>query len=522
MQNGEDSVSGKCEVEAKGGTEILGKIPAQISESSERKIILLLCLLAAVHVFVYSAAFPFFNNVDEPAHLDLVLQYSHGHIPRGMEYFSKEASVYLALFCSSAYFGPTTGPIPPPPWTQPVEKMRKDLLFNSTGWQTQKNYEDGEPPLYYALAGLWWHIGKWLGFGDGHLLYWLRFLNIALIVAIVWLGYFTARMVFPGHQFVRLGVPAVLAFMPQTAFYSIEDDVLSVIGFGVAFICVLRWTSAENISAPLGAATGLMFAATCLTKMTNLPLLGVAGISLAVKTWQFARDGKLRTAAPALVAFVCCAVLPIGGWILWSKFSYGDFTGSKMKMDHFNWTVKPFSEWWHHPIFTPVGFWTYLSGQISTFWQGEFKWFYPPSKPLALPGTDIIYTTLTLVLVAPALANLFSRTNLSQLQRQALELSLACFVAALGFFAFMSIIYDFSYSPNPSRAHPYFQAGRMFLGMLIPFLLLFVYGLDRLLNRFGNKAKFATLAVSISVMLAVEIATDWPAFFNDYNWYHLP
>src|SRR6516164_8105091 len=155
MQNGEGSVSGESNVAAKRiagaefGIEIPGKVPPQISELGERKIIWLLCIVAAVHVFVYSAAFPFFNNVDEPTHLDLVLEYSHAHIPRGMENTSKEASVYLALYCSSAYFGPTAGPIPPPPWTQPVEKMHQDLLFNSAGWQTQKNYEDGEPPLYY-------------------------------------------------------------------------------------------------------------------------------------------------------------------------------------------------------------------------------------------------------------------------------------------------------------------------------------------------------------------------------------
>jgi hypothetical protein len=35
------------------------------SESNESKWVFLFCLLAAIHVFVFSAAFPFFNNVDE-------------------------------------------------------------------------------------------------------------------------------------------------------------------------------------------------------------------------------------------------------------------------------------------------------------------------------------------------------------------------------------------------------------------------------------------------------------------------
>jgi len=39
-------------------------------------------LFAAVRVLVLSAAFPFFNNVDERRHVDLVIKYADGHMPR--------------------------------------------------------------------------------------------------------------------------------------------------------------------------------------------------------------------------------------------------------------------------------------------------------------------------------------------------------------------------------------------------------------------------------------------------------
>ncbi len=48
---------------------------------SEKKIILLLCFMAALHVFIFSAAFPFFNNVSEAMRYDLVLTYSSGRVP---------------------------------------------------------------------------------------------------------------------------------------------------------------------------------------------------------------------------------------------------------------------------------------------------------------------------------------------------------------------------------------------------------------------------------------------------------
>jgi len=41
----------------------------------ERSIVLALCVAAACRVFLFSAAFPYFNNVDEPAHFDLVMKY---------------------------------------------------------------------------------------------------------------------------------------------------------------------------------------------------------------------------------------------------------------------------------------------------------------------------------------------------------------------------------------------------------------------------------------------------------------
>jgi hypothetical protein len=85
----------------------------------------------------------------------------------------------------------------------------------------------------------------------------------------------------------------------------------------------------------------------------------------------------------------------------------------------------------------------------------------------------------------------------------------------------MSIIYDFNNCANPSRQHPYFQAGRMLLGALVPFLLLIVHGGDRLLSRFGITAKFIALAVVVLAMLAVEIATDRHVFNSQYNWFHM-
>src|ERR1039457_865540 len=122
------------------------------SESNERKWVWLLCLLAAVHVFIYSAAFPFFNNVDEQAHFDLVVKYSHGHVPRSLEPVSAESAQYIVIYGTTEYLAnPASlpdGRVAPPPWTQPIEKVGQTLLDDEGVWRRVKRWEAAQQPLY--------------------------------------------------------------------------------------------------------------------------------------------------------------------------------------------------------------------------------------------------------------------------------------------------------------------------------------------------------------------------------------
>jgi hypothetical protein len=491
-----------------------------IPESRERLIVLAFCFLAAVHVFVFSAALPFFNNVDEINHFDLTVKYAQGHPPRGLQLISSEAMQYLAIYGSQEYSWQTNffadGKVPPPPWTQSAETVRRYLAANEMARQNIVNYEDSQPPLYYTIAAAWWRLGKICGLEGGGLLYWLRFMNIFVVIALVWLGYLAARLVFPDNLFLRLGVAALPAFIPQTAFYTIENDILSPLCFGAAFIFIFKFLRDEIPATRLGIAAGLALAATFLTKISNLPLLAASGIFIVWKIWHLLKEKKTR-AVPSIVALVVCAGLPMALWAAWCKSNFGDFTGSEEKMQVLDWTHKPFAEWWHHPIFTPSGFWIFIHDLLSTFWRGEIMWH---QKSLAPPAFDLFYVSLSIGLITVALTALLQRSG-PKLQRQALWLGLTSFVASILFSAALSLIYDFHDCTYPSREHPYFTSGRLMLGALIPFLLLFVFGLDRALKKFSNAAKFAALAALILFMLISEIVTDWPVFTSQYNWYHM-
>jgi hypothetical protein len=498
--------------------------PAAFSAARERKIVFALGLLGALHALIFSAVFPFFNNVDEQEHFDLVVRYSHADIPRAVGPLCDEAMDYIAIYHTPEYFWPPStfpgGKIPPPPWTLPMGVAAKNILDTKALWKEKvKNQEAAQPPLYYTIAALWWHAGKWLGLDGGHLLYWIRFLNIFFMAALVWTGHLAARTIFPDRPFLRLGVPALIAFMPQTAFYAIQNDVLSPLCFGAAFILLVEFSSAEIPGARLGIFTGLAVAATFLAKLSNLPLLAVSAALVALKIFQLARAGKFRAAMPSIFSLALCAGLPAALWFAWCKSNFGDLTGNEQKIQFLGWTHKPFAEWFHHPIFTPHGFWAFFSDLLATFWQGELLW---DRQPLALPWANFIYVFSSIIFLGIAGGRLPAKSAAAQKnQRHALWFCFTCFAAAVAFLGFLSTIYDFHDCFRPARDFPYFTSGRMILGALIPFLLLFVHGLDCALKKFGNAAKFSALAAIILFMLATEITIDWPIFPNPYNWFHM-
>lgn len=494
-------------------------------KGEERKLVLLLSCLAAIRVFVFSAAFPFFNTADEQAHFDLTVKYSHGHLPSSLEHFSTGSLNYIIPYGSLEYRNRPAdypgGKFPPPVWTWSLKNpQNRQTLFNTFAiWQTLVNQECSQPPAYYVLTALWWHIGQWLGFEGGRRLYWLRFLNILFVVGLVWAGYAAARLIFPENIFLRVGVPALLACLPQMTFYSINNDVLSPLSFGLAFICLVRMWQADTLAPRLGMATGLALALTFLTKISNLPLLVVAGAFLALKIFRLARAGKLRSSVPALVTLAACAALPAVAWMTWCKINFGDFTGSAQKIHSLGWTYKSLPEWFHHPLFTPQGFWIFSHDLLATFWQGDVLWH---NRPLALPVVDTTYVFLTFIFVTVALVNLFPKSiNVSKFQRGTLWFGFTCFIASVVFLGFLSIIFDFHNCFYPSRQFPYFATGRLLLGALIPFLLLFVFGVDRALNWLGNRVKFLALGGIMLFMLVSQVVVAWPVFASQYNWFHL-
>ncbi len=480
------------------------------------------CCFAAVRVLVFSAAFPFFNNVDERRHFDLVIKYAYGHVPRSAELISTATLPYLSRYASPEFLSAPEhfeGGYYGPMWKHSAEEVAPTIARIEEIWSRTLNQECSQPPLYYVAAAAWFHIGQLIGVKGGYALYWVRFLNVALVVTLVWLAYVAARIIFPDQVALRLGIPLLVASIPQDAFYGIDNDVLSPICFGVTFICLLGWVREDQHSIVLGIGTGLSIAASYLTKLSNLPLILVAVGVIAWWCFAQARSKTLRGAIPALGALVACAAIPIIAWMFWMKSHFGDFTGAASKAQLLGWTAKPFSDWWSHPIFTLSGMWTFLSELIASFWRGEFMWH---AHTIGSKGMDLFYVFSSLGLILITIASVLrTRTNnFAEMQRRVLWIAVACVIATIVFLAFLSLQFDFGQCINPSRERPYFFQGRLLGGAMIPFAMLYVYGLHRLLRAVPALVLTATIAIAITITIS-EFLANRVAFASEYNCFHM-
>ena len=250
------------------------------SERRERWLVAGICGVAALHVLLMCAAFPFFNNVDEQAHVDVVLKYARGDFPsqRNVPYDASSGRLFI-LYRSLEYgHGPESFPrgvIPRPLSTLPPERSEGRVARASATAARTPNHEIHSPPAYYLLASAWYRVGSALGLTDISALYWVRFLNAPLVALACWLAWAFCREAFPGRLDLRLGVPMLLACLPQDAFYSINSDALSVPLLVLSLWLLLRWRSAAAPAAWLSVALGASVATTFLVKLNHAAIVSI-------------------------------------------------------------------------------------------------------------------------------------------------------------------------------------------------------------------------------------------------------
>jgi hypothetical protein len=482
-----------------------------------QNVVLILCLLGGLRIFLFCAVFPFFNNVDEGTHFDLIYKYSKGHIfHRGIEKYDAYSAKMFILYGSPEYLFPNLQ-IPKPYWQQSdfinSDKFNKlvEIIQNDT------NYEAGSPPFYYITAGIWYKTGAILGFSDGTLLYWTRFLNIPVFIALIWVSWQIARICF-SDIYQQIAVPLFITFFPQDVFYSINPDALSPLLFALFSLMLLR-IYLDNKSWDYYLIAGLIGAALFLTRMPNI---SVCVLVLAITLFKIKNIHKDKPFARSIIysgILLTSFALPVGLWMLRNYSLTGSFTGASDKIKFWGWTLKPFNQLWNHPFFIGNGFSHFFIELTKSFWRGELVWHF---KPISSSSADLFYIVSSALFFSVCVIALISGyKKVNHNYRIIIVMSFITIGASVFLLAFSSLLYDFHNSFTPSRASPFFIAGRVISSVILPFAIIYIDGYWKL---FGLLSRRYAMMIIILILVAITISEFWmtkDVFSSQYNFFAL-
>jgi hypothetical protein len=487
-------------------------------------LIFLFCLLAAFRVAFYLAAFPFFNNVDEIMHFDLVMKYSEGHVPRSLEPLS-QSSAHFMTGCSSSEYAvwnvdKSKNEYPLFSLNNHTPEFQKNFKGLEDYWTTSINYESGLAPLYYSIAGLWAKAGISSGFFNPNgclFLYWIRSLNILFVILLVLISYKAAQIAFPQKRLIHIGVPLLTALLPQDTFYSIQNDVLSPICYGLTFIAMLVFIRSELPTYKQSFYAGAAMSLTLLVKTSNLPLLLLVLGSGTLKLIRFYIEGRARESWKTMSVFFSSTLVPVCVWFTWNLSVHGDITASNSKIKHFHWTQKPLSEWLNTSFLKIDSLFNFWSELMASFWRGEFVW---SSQRLAIPEVDLFYWSSSFIFIVTAMISFIWVKD--QSEKRINRFILGSYISLLLFIVTLSLAFDFTGSSYPSFEHPYFVSGRLISAALIPFLVLYILGFEKIFYWIRNeKIKiFILVLIAISITLS-EYMVNKVAFSSNYNFFAL-
>jgi hypothetical protein len=501
---------------------------SRVSLVSDRAVVVAVVIAAMLRVLFFVGLFPLFNNVDEVAHIDLVIKRETG-LPTGADEpyamatrdlifrFGYGAGLAhdgreIRLYLSPQFVDPIpeSGDAPIPVWLAPDSVQKAVEPVAQAVWSTRRNHEATELPLYYAIAARWARLGERLGFRQAQLLYWVRGLDVAIVGLLVALAGAFGRLFDPANRVFCLGLPILVAAFPQKVFYSITNDALSPLVGGLAIYGGLRLIASPRAHTRDALFAGTMVALAILTKLTNVFVIVMIPALVALRLRRAGPADASRAAAWLILG----ATAPLAIWRIAagpSAFHAGD------KAAALGWTYRPLAELLDHPIFTVPGAWHFVSQLLKTFWRGEFSWH---GVPLALPAMDAAFVACSLVLLGVAGLRLLRETRPDP--QRAMLVSLLIFTSGVLMLAGLSLIFDFGAFSYPSRALPFFTSGRLIGAALLPFAALFVYGLETLLARTALRGHGVLVVFDLAlVVTVVELTLSMDAIGSPYNWFHL-
>ena len=490
----------------------------------QSRIVASFCLYAAIRILIFSAAFPIFNPTDELLHFDLVHKYSRGYVVApDLPLLDPEAARVITLYGSAEYLTRQEAlqsvHMDVPIATLPPELRAERYQHWFTYWMKRQNVEAHSPPMYYAIASVWYRIGTGLGLKDWLLAYWVRFLNVIIYSILVWISYVFVKNAFPDRDFLRLAVPALIAVFPQDVFFGINRAALSALFSAVTLLLLLRVLQRKTAHPLLIGGGALCVGLAFLIDISNWVLFGVLAVILWVRFKRALQPPRGPELSAVLLGFLT-AILPPALWMAHNYLALGDLTGTKAKTVALGWTLKPWHEILQHPIFSWHGLSYFLQALMRTYWRGEYRWH---DSPMRLAVSDWFYVVSSYLLIVIIMVYLvLQRKSANDLHRLWGFLSLYLVTASALFLAAISLPYDFHDCLYPSRLYPYFVSGRIISGTLLPFALLYASGLEVLFMQVRKWIHPAAALAAIMLFITVsEVIVRIDVFHSPFNFFAL-
>jgi hypothetical protein len=448
-------------------------------------VVAAMCCYAFLRILIFSAAFPLFNPLDEQDHYETVHNYAKG-IASGRELplTDPEMARVFALYGSPEYLvsrqrlqaAHLDAPVPQlAPEIRDVQFQRR---FNY--WIAQRVTEAQSPPVYYAVAAAWYKVGALLGMKDWALVYWVRFMNSILYAVFVWVSFLFVKQVYPTRDFLCVAVPAFLAVFPQDVFFGVNRDVLSPLLAALVLLLLFRAIREERPSEVALVAGGFLAGIAFLTDIPNGVLFGVLAIVLLIRIMRAVRKHVGVREYAMIAASIVAAALPPLLWMARNREVMGDLTGSKAKIAFLGWTVKPWPEIFHHPIFSLHGPAYFVWHLVPMYWRGEYFW---QGSPLRWSVADGFYVVSSIVAVAIFVVYVWKQKQSDRwLERLSGVVSLYLVISSMLFLVAISLPFDFHECIYPSREFPYFVSGRIICGTLLPFVVIYVGAMELVLR----------------------------------------
>jgi len=486
-------------------------------------IVALLCIYAGLRILLFATVFPIFNLLDEQAHFLSVRMYARGQWPgKELPSLDQESAALFSVFATGEYVASneTLKRLYPaePLYRLSAQEMYPYVAPRFNRWMNTRNLEGQSAPFYYVLAAGWYRIGEAFGMPSWELVYWVRFLNPIAYVLLLWVSYRLVRKVYPARIFLWLGVPALLAVFPQDVYFGLNREVLSAPMTAISLLLMLKVMDDKQSQGGLLMIASVMVGLTFLVDFSNCVLYG----AFAVMLWFWARQSStkaMRKSWMVIVAVLISLLLP-GAWMLRNYRVMGDLTASRAKIEILGWTMKSRGELFNHPLFSVQGSGYFLSTLVRSFWRGEYLWH---GHPMSWPPADWFYLLSSLLMMVAFAVQLFGHwNNKSLMQRLAESQALLLVVASVLFMAAMSLPFDFQKCVNPSREHPFFVSGRIVSGALLPFVLMYVVGMESLLRPIRKWIPpAAVLACLLLFVTITEFQVRWVAASSAYNFFAL-